>query len=258
MKTCLLLLFVSLFCFDGLLAQPQIKMIIGENLQNGEIHEAKLYVIKGETEGNLLITQKYPSGFIVNEQNSAGALFSFSEQELRLQWLNLPDRDTIFLEYAIFIPDNLSGPKKISSQLTYMEDEVRKTQVTKDIDIEVLEPINASEKGSQSIQEIKESPEIEKPLNSKVEFKIQLGAFSNEIPKEQLAIQFGIPANDIIYFKHKGLHKYAFGRFKTKYEAQQYMKKNAAMTDKTFVVAFLNNKRIEMDEVIENTIESEE
>ncbi len=109
-----------------------------------------------------------------------------------------------------------------------------------DIGVEVIGKDNTTD----------ESKDIEKTSidKSKVRYKVQVGAFKNEVPTDMLNKYLSI--GGVVPFKEGGLTKYISGDFTTKEEAIKSLQKikEVGLTD-AFVVGDYNGKILTMDEL---------
>lgn len=245
-------IFFLVALFSGnILAQPSISFNLPKEIVLGEIYQVSIDFAKNQYSGKLSLRQIFPPGVIINEQTSQGAIFSFSENELKLQWLEIPENDNFTVEYALFVPENFKEQKDVISSFTYLQNN---QIVHRDLPV-ILLPIISEEADSQQSKASKKE-EIELPDNAESVikqpiFKIQVGAFSTPIPTDVLAKRLGIEGYEISYFKHKGLHKYTIGSFNTKQEALQFKQDKLNKLSDSFIVVFVEGQRVDLEDAIE-------
>lgn len=255
---------LSLLCIPCLLqAQADLKLYMPVSAAAGEIVQAKLTIFTRDIDGRLSLTQKFPPGILVNEQNSNGGLFAFSEQTLDLNWLNVQQNDSFQIEYSLFIPEVTSSEIRISSRVSGYAGSTLKQAELNDFVLQVsggVKPPASTPPEARVAAQTQNSsappPAEKKP--SQIEFSLQLGAYKNEVTPEVISGQTGIAAHEIRSSMHKGLYKYYYGHFSTKEEASAWLKGHPNLAGKAFVVAFSGNKRIELDEAIEKQKYEEE
>ncbi len=243
--------FLSTLFLEAVSAQPTISMNLPNEIVLGEIYEASLNITNNQHLGKLSIKQIFPPGIIINEQNSNGALFSFSENELNLQWLETPDKENFTVEYSLFVPLNFKEHREVISHFNYsLDDKI----VNQDLPVELLrirsEEINTSQLNM--IQsEVLMGSDKSVWSDKQAVYKVQIGAFSNKISNEELSKTLGIDGYEISYFKHKGLHKYAIGNFTTKHEALQFKQDKLSKLSDSFIVVFIDGHRVDLEDAIE-------
>jgi hypothetical protein len=243
--------FLSTLFFGVVSAQPTISMNLPNEIVLGEIYEASLNITNNQHLGKLSIKQIFPPGIIINEQNSNGALFSFSENELNLQWLETPDKENFTVEYSLFVPLNFKEHREVISHFNYsLDDKI----VNQDLPVELLR-IRSEEINTSQPNMIQSEAKMvsDKALGSDKQavYKVQIGAFSNKISDEELSKTLGIEGYEISYFKHKGLHKYAIGNFTTKQEALQFKQDKLNKLSDSFIVVFIEGQRVDLEDAIE-------
>jgi hypothetical protein len=245
---------------------PEIQFRHPANLKAGELYNFTIQLLRNGNTGGCLLDFEFPFGYVVNEQKSEDALFSFSDSKLEYQWIILPEKDTLILEFALLIPDNAAGSTNITGNIAYTLNDVRieTSIVPLQINVESQQSASVVIKDSKSPvdQKINEAqshtPEPKSTEREVIKYKIQIGAFKSPVNLTTLASQFGIPVSGIIEFKHQGLYKYAFGSFSNPAEARNSIKKYPQLKDKAFVIGFRNGKRVELDETIEGFKEENE
>ena len=233
-------------------SSPQIQFKFPQSaLEQGEIYSISFTLIPGQANGICRFEAELPEGALVNEQNSDGALFSFSHNRLELQWLSLPEKDSLHVEFALFLSNFKEKTLTIASSFRYQDEQGDHLQQFDQIAIPVkLNASNTSSPAVQSVQRLEVSDAGERDASG-VTFSIQLGAFKQAIQAQVLAQQFGIPVKGIHTFQHQGMVKYAYGHYSSIQEAKKEMQLHPAMLGKTFIVAFNQGQRIELDDAIE-------
>ena len=248
MKFVLSIFFLVALFSGNILAQPSISFNLPKEIVLGEIYQVSIDFAKNQYSGKLSLRQIFPPGVIINEQTSQGAIFSFSENELKLQWLEIPENDNFTVEYALFVPENFKEQKEVVSSFTYFQNN---QIVNRDLPVILLPIISKEVDRQQSKVSKKEEIEITDNAESIIKqpiYKIQVGAFSTPIPNDVLAKRLGIEGYEISYFKHKGLHKYSIGSFNTKQEALQFKKEKLSKLSEVFIILFINGQRVDLDD----------
>lgn len=245
---------------------PELSYKIPKSLKAGELYSFRLNMARNQQTGGCLIEMEFPFGFIVNEQQSEDALFSFSDSKLEFQWLVLPEKDTLNMDIAVLIPENAQANISVPVTVTYTLNDVRieKPSSPLELIIQAEAPIELA-KNSEPKKRDELIVEARAHVSGKTEFdreeirfRLQVGAFKSQVNKEIIANQFGIPSSEIVEFKHQGMFKYAFGNFSTPTEAKNSMKRYTSLKDKAFVIGFKNGKRVNLEEAIEGSKEENE
>lgn len=245
---------------------PELNFRVPKSLKAGELYSVQLKLARNDNTGGCLIEMEFPFGYIINEQQSEDALFSFSDSKLEYQWLVLPTKDTLNIEFAVLIPDKAQSINSISGTLTYTLNDVRiehpinplQLIIQAETPVQLAKTVRSNKQEENIIEAQTHIPvkaEVEREL---IRFRLQLGAFKAQVNKESIASQFGIPSSEIVEFKHQGMFKYAFGNYANPSEARNSMLKYPKLKDKTFVIGFKNGQRIELDEAIEGSKEDSE
>lgn len=245
---------------------PEIQFRHPKNMKAGELYNFSIELLRNGNTGGCLLEFEFPFGYIVNEQQSDDALFSFSDSKLEYQWLILPEKDTFKLEFAVLIPDAAQGQTTINGVISYSLNDVRIERSLSPIQFGIeapslkqVEPQKIKiENEEQSNEAQTHTPEPKSLEREAIQYKIQIGAFKTQVGLNTLASQLGIPAQGIVEFRHQGLYKYAFGTFANPAEARNSIKKYPQLKDKAFVIGFRNGKRVELDETIEDFKEDSE
>ncbi len=120
----------------NLIALLAIKLIFGgdvsveqkvpDSVNAGETFSIEVTINKGDREGFAKWQQKLPEGFIAKAKSSEGATFSFKNQDVKLIWMALPEKETITIIYDIETDPNLSGDFNIEGKFSFIEENDRK------------------------------------------------------------------------------------------------------------------------------------
>lgn len=246
-------------------AQADLRISLLADAIPGEIIPIRISIYSGNMNGRMNLSQTLPESIIVNEQNSAGGLFSYSEGTLQIQWLDVNPHDSLFVEYSLFINNYSDKFASINSQISGYENGISKQIEFNDFKFEISDskqstsnvtknqsnktpksPLKPAKSGSLNPAESNRNPGT-----AGIHFSIQLGAFRNAIEPAALAKQYNLKTDSIRTSVHKGLNKFYYGYFTSKEEATEWLQKHPQLTGKTFIVAFNEDERIELDEAIE-------
>ncbi|MFO7617899.1 MAG: SPOR domain-containing protein [Bacteroidales bacterium] len=192
---------------------------------------------KSAFEGSARLVQSYPAGFIAYEPASGtSGQFSFVNQTVQIEWDRMPADPIVHCDYYIKADGNLSGSQQITGRFEYRDSEGPKT-----IRFNKQVLIRESEAGQKETARI-----IPATFSSGVEFRVQCGAFREQIPTvEKIASLYRI-TDTVQEERHEGWYKYTVGTLKTYEEAVRYRDDFIKRTGLTtaFIVAYRDGVRL--------------
>lgn len=236
----------------------------------------QLTINKGSITGEAAIVQTYPKGFVPQDPALDNAMFKFDDNQVFIEWSELP-KDSIFtVSYLVKIDSVESGEHKIIGVFEYNMNKITtfrnslflkfKEEIAKNTDTTINAANNETPKDTlneQKNNELIDKDDVvfeEKDTEKKtVEYRVQIRAsYGKPLSKEKLAKKYNL--NEPIYEDiHKGWYKYTVGKFKTHQEAQKYRNKLVEENNVigAFVVAFSNGLRLNsLTELLTRRIEN--
>lgn len=111
------------FIFGG---EVQVSQNFPEQIAPGESFILEIQIEKGDQEGFAKWQQKLPKGFIAKPKETAGATFSFKNQDVKLIWMALPQSESILISYEISVDPSLSGEFELEGKFSFIEENERK------------------------------------------------------------------------------------------------------------------------------------
>jgi hypothetical protein len=134
-------------------------------------------------------------------------------------------------------------------------------QLMKNLNQNPVQQVPANNNGNQNgvetkpvvpaVQPVVEQPVVQTPVYKEIVFKIQLGAYKNDIPVEVVNAFLKIADNGIERIPVDGMTIYMTGKFKNYVDAKNYRDK-IAQTDvpQAFVVVYADGKKISIEEAL--------
>jgi hypothetical protein len=125
---------------------PEQKITVVQNfpaaVRPGSDFMVEIKIGKGNVSGLAKFQQYIPAGMTATAMESAGADFSFEQQNVKLIWTSVPPNENITLRYKISVSPTLTGKKILSGTFSYVENDrtKRASLVPKEIDITPTAP----------------------------------------------------------------------------------------------------------------------
>lgn len=107
-----------------------IEQQMPESVKAGETFEIQVTIEKGDREGFAKWQQALPEGFIAEAKETEGATFSFKNQEVKLIWMAIPDKEKFTIIYTVKTDDELQGEFDVNGKFSYIEENERKDVVS--------------------------------------------------------------------------------------------------------------------------------
>jgi hypothetical protein len=120
---------------------PEQKITVVQNfpaaVHAGSDFTVEIKINKGNVTGLAKFQQYIPLGLTATAMESAGADFSFEQQNVKLIWTSVPENADITLRYKISVSPSLSGKKILSGTFSYVENDrtKRASLVPKEVEI---------------------------------------------------------------------------------------------------------------------------
>ncbi|TSA35648.1 MAG: SPOR domain-containing protein [Porphyromonadaceae bacterium] len=242
---------------------PEINVFVDceipETIQVGQTFDVKVRVNKGNYTGPAKLIQKYPDGFTVLDDLTRSHLFSFTNQNLIMEWEQLPADSTVTYNYQVKVGGNLTGSQTITGKFEYQQPDGAKTvRFNKSIFIDNQKQADEKEISINQLLKQYDSGESAKaapvakgnikqsqPLAG-IEFRVQCGAFRYKSQADTyLAVKYSI--TEIIQEEYAdNWYKYTVGSFRTYKEAARYRESFIARTGilSAFIVAYKDGHRL--------------
>ncbi len=229
-------------------ANIYVDLVLPETVLAGQLLEVKLRLNKGTYQGMAKLVQKYPEGFSEVRDLTKSTLFSFSGQNVVIEWGKMPSDGTLNYNYQVKVGSGLEGSQTITGRLDYEDQEGHKTvYFNKTIFVdqpklaETIQVTGQNQDAGENRGNIRKS----QPLTG-IEFRVQCGAFrENSQAQSELAAKYRI--TEVIQEESiDGWYKYTVGSFRTYDEAASYRDKFITRTGITtaFLVAYKDGKRL--------------
>lgn len=192
---------------------------------------------KSNFQGSGRLVQSYPSGFYAFEPvGGTSGEFSFVDQTVEIIWEPMPADSVFHCDYYFKTAENLTGNQQIYGRFEYRDAEGLKT-------VRFNKQVAIREK---PVVQKETAQIIPATFSSGIEFRIQCGAFRDQIPTvEKIASLYRI--TDIVQEeRHEGWYKYTVGSFKTYEEATKYRNDFIRRTglNTAFIVAYRDGVRL--------------
>ncbi len=103
-------------------------MNVPREVQAGKSFEVNISIDKGNIQNFARFQQKLPYGLEAQPISTENAEFKFKDNEVKLIWLKLPEKNEVNVAYAIHVNKLLKGDFNISGEFAYIKDNERMTQ----------------------------------------------------------------------------------------------------------------------------------
>ena len=103
-----------------------IKVDMPAVIEAGTEITVNVTINKGKVTGFARYRQDIPLGFTAMAVNSAGAVFTFQDQQVLLNWLRVPDVDEIVFSYKIVAHERLIGKIDLNTRFSYNDNNEKK------------------------------------------------------------------------------------------------------------------------------------
>ena len=242
---------------------PEINVFVDceipETIQVGQTFDVKVRVNKGNYKGPAKLIQKYPVGLTALDDLTRSDLFSFTNQNVIIEWDQMPADSTVTYNYQVKVGENLTGSQTIIGKFEYQQPDGAKTvRFNKSIFIDNQKQTDEKEisinqllKQYDSGESAKAAPVTkgnikESKPSAGIEFRVQCGAFRYKSQADtHLAGKNNI--TEIIQEEYTdGWYKYTVGSFRTYKEAARYRDSFIARTNilSAFIVAYKDGHRL--------------
>lgn len=232
-------------------------------------------VDKSGVEGFAKISEQIPVGFIANEIESGGGVFSFKEGVAKVLWMAIPKADQFSITYSVKSTTAPNGEYVVKGEFAYLENDVTQKKVIEStsftLDVEQIVENNESTENNEEVvaeettetdnttEEIAEetteevteetTPTSIPNPETGVSYKVQVGAGHQTVPANYFATKFNLQDN-VSTENHEGWIKYLVGSF-NEYKAARDKRNKVRNNVKTaFVTAYNSGKRITVQEAL--------
>ncbi len=149
---------------------PEQKITVVQNfpaaVRPGSDFMMEIKISKGNIAGLAKFQQYIPSGMTATAVASAGADFSFEQQNVKLIWTSVSSDAEITLRYKISVSPTLSGKKFLSGTFSYVENDRTKKSSLVPKEIEITASAPAVEMAATESAPRETQPEKTEPLTS--------------------------------------------------------------------------------------------
>ena len=97
-----------------------------DTIKAGESFTIEIEIEKGDREGFAKWQQSLPEGFIATAKNTAGATFSFKNQDVKIIWMSLPEDESFTISYDVKTDTEMQGDFALIGQFSFIEQNQRK------------------------------------------------------------------------------------------------------------------------------------
>lgn len=95
-------------------------------IQAGQTFMIEISINKSDREGFAKWQQKLPPGFVASPIETEGATFSFKNQDVKLIWMALPEKETLNIFYEVTADPDLSQDLILDGKFSFIEENERK------------------------------------------------------------------------------------------------------------------------------------
>lgn len=227
----------------------------------------EVIISKGNITGFAKLQEAIPDGFTASAIETNNSTFTFSDQQAKFVWNNLPSEAELKVSYKITVAKSLIAQKKIEGVFSYLENDETKKSLINESSIFVSNPSS----GVEPSQIVADDPKPENPKPEKVkepkskepdvvtpnipsaqngvDFKVQICALrKTNIETSYFASTYNITER-INMENHEGWVKYTVGSFSEYKDARDHREsvRNKGITG-PFVTSYNSGKRITVQE----------
>ena len=178
-----------------------IQQNIPDNANAGETFTVEITIEKGDREGFAKWQQSLPPGFTASAKETAGATFSYKNQEVKMIWMAIPKEKSFTISFDVVTEASVQGTFELGGQFSYIEDNQRKDKASDNHVITITsgealassEPVEEEEEQTSTEEEtpvvipgeVIETPDTlvasaEEPLDEKKKDSTEVSAFGGE------------------------------------------------------------------------------
>ncbi|MFI5164404.1 MAG: hypothetical protein ACHQHP_04060 [Bacteroidia bacterium] len=213
----------------------------------------EITVNKHGINGIARLTESIPEGAVIKYTKSEGGSFDVANNKIKFVWMSLPSADNMTVAYVINTEKLNQGSYSLSGKFAYvvgnstyvfsLDTSSFFVSVTNEVKLTNAHSATASLPASNE-NKIQSAP----AKTSKVVYGIQVASTQKQLPGNYFSANYNI--NDKIKIETaNGQFKYVLGEFNDMNTAKNFRKTLIEKGVKDpFIVAFLNNQRISMEE----------
>jgi hypothetical protein len=232
---------------------------IPETITAGKSFTVNIRILKGKYRGPGKLIQKYPDGFTTSSDNTHEYTLTFNNQNVIVDWTNMPADSVVTLKYDIQTSDKVSGNQSIAERFEYEELTGPKIIRFNDkIFVENLKPAGGNDASANKVvkpSDLSESGKMAPFTKANIrksealpgiEFRVQCGAFRDKNKADtHLAAKYNISESIQEEYTDQW-YKYTVGSFATYEEAARYRDQFITRTGilSSFIVVYKNGKRL--------------
>ena len=108
-----------------LLQKIEVEHTIPDSLAPGESTEVSLTIDKGKVEGFAKLQINVDRGLSIEDIESTGASFTFSDQKAKFIWMSLPEDKEFTVKYRLVADSDAIGALNVSGHFSYIDDNQR-------------------------------------------------------------------------------------------------------------------------------------
>lgn len=165
---------------------PEQKITVAQNfpaaVRPGSDFMMEIKISKGNVSGLAKFQQYIPSGMTATAMESAGADFSFEQQNVKLIWTSVPQNENITLRYKISVSPTLTGKKILSGTFSYVENDRTKRTSLVPKEIDITPSASAVEIAAAESKPEEAQPEKTEPAASTQEEESKPGVKTETVP----------------------------------------------------------------------------
>ncbi|MEQ8623908.1 MAG: hypothetical protein RJQ00_08870 [Vicingaceae bacterium] len=103
-----------------------IEQSFPESIKAGESFTIEITIEKGDRSGFAKWQQTLPEGFVATAKETAGATFSFKNQDVKIIWMAIPEEESFTISYNVTTDAAMQGDFKLVGQFSYIQENQRK------------------------------------------------------------------------------------------------------------------------------------
>lgn len=220
---------------------------------SGKEVKIEITIDKDQMTGFARLAEVIPAGAEIKYAKSEGGSFTVQDNRLKFIWMALPNQKQITVSYTLNTASLKEGNYDINGKFSYVVGEQ-----TKEYELAPTAfNINTANLLVMNDAAVKENPVANNAVAtavtstakvSKVVYGLQIASTKDQLPADYFSKKYNV--KELVKVETvNGINKYVVGEFTSTADAIAYRESIAKNGVKdAFVVAFLNNKRITLDE----------
>lgn len=251
-----ILLFFSLVTFS----QVEISIDCQDTWGPGRYNKVTVKINFGAEKGFARFTQDFPVGINVVKDSLPSGDFSWSDNQLNLVWISLPENNHISFSYYIFPDRSMNGDIEINGRVVVITGGIAKKTYPIPVKSVIIGGLNGilpeemkTKAGGKIVTNVTKNEtlfeEVKSPEESEMVYRVQVSVSSAKISEDELKRKLGIDRNEkITIVKTGNVYKYQAGDCSDPECAKDLLRRlEAKGINGVFVVAYRGSEQVKTE-----------